>query len=91
MPNIVWSRKAEKQLATIDTRYQKTIKNKVASLVTFPQVQGLDIKKLKGYEDKYRLSIGQYRVIFRWLKDKKPQIINIEKVLKRDNRTYRPS
>ncbi len=90
MPNVVWTRKAIKQLVKIDTRYQSTVKSKVAELANFPQIEGLDVTSLKSYDRTYRLKIGNYRVIFEWVSDTEPQIISIEKVIKRDDRTYRP-
>ncbi len=90
MPKLVWTSKAVKQLIKIDTRYQSAIKSKVDKLVDFPLIEGLDVTALKGYSKTYRLKVGSYRIIFEWIDNKQPQIIRIEKVVKRDNRTYRP-
>lgn len=43
------------------------------------------IKKLKGHETLYRVRMGRYRIIFR-LKNK---IIEITKITKRGNQTYK--
>ncbi|MGQ3683476.1 MAG: type II toxin-antitoxin system RelE family toxin [Candidatus Loosdrechtia sp.] len=42
---------------------------------------GKHIKKLKGYEDLYRLRIGDYRIIFEW----KGSQINIVIILSRQD------
>lgn len=43
MIKVSWSKRALKQLGTIDTRYRKRIKEKVGELSTFPDVN-LDLK-----------------------------------------------
>lgn len=47
MGNVLWSKRALKQLLTIDHRYRQAIKDKTAQLVAFPPVI-LDVKKLEG-------------------------------------------
>lgn len=42
---------------------------------------GKHIKKLKGYEDLYRLRVGEYRIVFKW----KNLEINIVRVLTRQD------
>ncbi len=51
MVKVIWSKVAIKQLTRIDTRYQKTIKQKVSSLTDFPLVD-LDIPY--GFQDASR-------------------------------------
>lgn len=46
-----------------------------------------DIKKLQGQDNKYRLRVGFYRVIFEWI-DGEPKIIEIQFIKKRDEQTY---
>lgn len=85
--HIVWKKKALKQLVKIDSRYQKSIVNKVDELTSFPQVS-LDIKALQGQDDYYRFRVGDYRVIFS-VQNGEPTIICIERVAKRTDQTYR--
>ncbi len=54
-------------------------------LTGFPSVN-LDIKKLTDMGSKYRLTIGDYRVIFEF--DNGPKIIEIQEVLRRTSKTY---
>lgn len=86
MVKIVWSRSASKQLIRIDSQYQKAIKQKVESLSGFPLVN-LDIKKLAGSDDRYRLRVGNYRVIFK-ITDSRPVILEIQEVTRRQSKTY---
>lgn len=59
--NIEFSKKAKKQLDLItDIKVAKRLINGISKLKT---LEG-DIKKLIGYENMYRLRIGDYRVIF---------------------------
>lgn len=85
--NIVkWEKQALKQLAKIDARYKQAIKTKVDELEKYPDVM-LDLKKLKGHESKYRLRVGNYRVIFEIINEV-PRIIAIQAVVRRSERTY---
>lgn len=86
MVEVKWSKKAIKQLLTIDTRYRKLISDKVNKLVTFPTVD-LDIKKLHGVNGQYRLRVGDYRVIFEII-DGEPVICTIKEVKRRTSQTY---
>lgn len=62
MVEVVWSRRALKHLMKIDTRFQKIIHQKVGELVSFPIVS-LDIRKLQGSNNHFRLRVGNYRII----------------------------
>lgn len=86
MPDVIWKKKAVKQLRKIDTRYQATIVTKITMLSDFPLVE-LDIVKLSGCDDSYRLRVGDYRILFDRI-DGEPVIISIEAILKRDDKTY---
>ena len=48
-----------------DKEYKRIIKG-CLRFETDPYPDGKHIKKLKGYQDLYRLRIGNYRVIFEW-------------------------
>ncbi|AWK41735.1 type II toxin-antitoxin system RelE/ParE family toxin [Photorhabdus laumondii subsp. laumondii] len=86
MVKVIWSKAAIKQLTRIDTRYQKTIKQKVSSLTDFPLV-ALDIRKLSGFDNRYRLRVGDYRVLFELL-DGEPNILEIQEIRRRQTKTY---
>ncbi|XBS71141.1 type II toxin-antitoxin system RelE/ParE family toxin [Acerihabitans sp. KWT182] len=86
MVKVRWSKKAIKQLASIDTRYRSTIEEKANSLTAFPQVQ-LDIKKLEAADNQYRMRVGDYRVIFQ-IDDGEPVICTIQAVKRRTSTTY---
>jgi mRNA interferase RelE/StbE len=60
--HIIISKKAQKSLATLDSTSQDKIINKIKTLVA--QTHSLNIKKLKGYQDLYRIKIDQYRIIY---------------------------
>ena len=64
MVRVDWSRRALKHLMKIDKRYQKIIYQKVGELISFPVVT-LDIKKMQGSDNHYRLRVGDYRVLLR--------------------------
>ncbi|WP_304335434.1 type II toxin-antitoxin system RelE/ParE family toxin [Conchiformibius steedae] len=82
---VEWTTKATRQLLQIDRRYIAAIREKVAKLTEFPQVH-LDIKHLEN--NQYRLRHGDYRVFFEVI-DGTPKIINIQKIQRRNNRTYK--
>ncbi|TNH07027.1 type II toxin-antitoxin system RelE family toxin [Testudinibacter sp. TR-2022] len=86
MNRIEWTMKAVKQLLKIDTRYVKAIKDSVAELAEFPLLS-LDIKKLQGLENQYRIRVGKYRVIFDVVNGE-PRIISIKAIKRRTDQTY---
>lgn len=64
MVKVDWSRKAVKQLLSIDVRYRKSISEKVNKLTDFPAVD-LDIKKLQTGDSQYRMRVGITGLFFR--------------------------
>lgn len=86
MLKVSWSKRALKQLGTIDTRYRKRIKEKVGELSTFPDVN-LDLKKLESSGKQYRLRVGDYRIIFELINGV-PQVCEILEVKRRTMTTY---
>lgn len=66
---------AKKEFAKLDLVAQKIIKEKLLILVEDPNTLKNNIKALKGeYKGKFRLRIGEYRVVFQ-VKDKELIII----------------
>jgi len=86
MVTVTWTKKALKQLTSIDNRYRKTISEKVGQLKTFPSVT-LDIKKLQASDSQYRMRVGNYRIIFE-ITDGEPVICTIQEVKRRTSTTY---
>ncbi|MHB8148651.1 MAG: type II toxin-antitoxin system RelE family toxin [Desulfobulbia bacterium] len=85
MYSIEWQKKARKQLDKIaDSDTRREIKNAVATLADFPSAT--QVKKLVNHRHGYRLRVGRYRVLFDVLDA--VQIVSIEEVKKRDDRTY---
>lgn len=83
MKEIKWHKKAYRQLRKIkDKKTRTTIKNAVKSLENFPDCQ--NIKKLANHQYDFRLRVGNWRVFF----TAALEIIYIEEVKKRNERTY---
>lgn len=57
---------AIKELSRLDKPIQRILKEKIDLLAKSPEVLKNNIKALKGeYNGKYRLRVGQYRIIYR--------------------------
>jgi mRNA interferase RelE/StbE len=56
-------RKARKQLENLDPDIREKIKEKITKLKDGLSTE-LDIKKLRGYKNHYRLRVGEYRALF---------------------------
>lgn len=84
MYEINWKKKARKQLDKIaDGQTRIEIKN-VSALADLPNAS--QVKKLTNHQYGYRLRVGRYRVFFDVAEA--IQIVSIEEVNKRDDRTY---
>lgn len=55
---VEFSKKAENQFSKLDIRIQEKIIN---SIEKFIKGERIDIKKLKGYQDLFRVRVGEYR------------------------------
>ena len=84
MYTIQWTPKATKQLRKLDRPVQRTIFEAVQALEDFPNCSG--VKALTAHQYGYRLRVGNYRVLFN--ADGVVEIVTIEEVKKRDERTY---
>ena len=70
----------------IPKNYQSIIFESVDKLAGFPECENLDIKSLRNHQYDFRLCVGRYRVFF---DDRETlNIIAIQEVKKRDERTY---
>ena len=79
---ILISRSALKELKSIPKNEREAIKDKISKLAYFPLAR-LDVKKLKGYHNVYRLRVGDYRIVFEYIKEERT--IKILKVGKRES------
>ena len=59
---IVFGKKAQKQLEALDGKSQQTLLKKLKTLVD--QDHCLDVKKLHGYDTLYRIKVGDYRIVY---------------------------
>jgi mRNA interferase RelE/StbE len=59
-----WRERAVRQLRAIPQAAALTILRALTLLGDDPRRQDADIKKLAGYTDRYRLRVGDYRVIY---------------------------
>jgi len=85
MYTVKWEPKARKQLNRIGDRKQKVrILDAVHMLENFPEVP--NVKALTNHQHQYRLRVGKWRVLFN--AHEQVEIISIEEVKKRDERTY---
>lgn len=82
---IKWQPKATKQLIKLkDKVVINRIHIAIESLATFPDTR--NIKALINHQYGYRLRVGDYRIFFNH--HEVIEIISIEEVKKRDERTY---
>lgn len=84
MYDINWSNRAKKQLRKIDITDRKRISDAVDLLADFENA--VNVKRLVNHQYGYRLRVGRYRVLF----DVQTQIniVDVQEVTKRDDRTY---
>ncbi len=59
-----WRERAVRQLRAVPQPTALTILRALTALGDDPRRQDADIKKLAGYADRYRLRVGDYRVIY---------------------------
>jgi mRNA interferase RelE/StbE len=64
---VEFSKGASKQFAKLSDELQKRIQNKIDQLVDNPRPDG--VAKLKNAENRYRIKIGVYRVLYNILDD----------------------
>jgi mRNA interferase RelE/StbE len=60
-----WRERAVRQLRAIPPPMALTILRALTPLGDDPRRQDADVKKLAGYSDRYRLRVGDYRIIYR--------------------------
>ncbi|HID00578.1 MAG TPA: type II toxin-antitoxin system RelE/ParE family toxin [Piscirickettsiaceae bacterium] len=83
---VEWTTRSLKQMKKLkDQQIIRRLYQKGETLKNFPNVPG--VKALINHPYPYRLRVGDYRLFFS-IKDDKLEIIQIEEVKKRDERTY---
>ena len=60
--NVIITKSAVKDFNKINEPYKSTIKEKIKTLENFPDIQ--QIKQLKNHDPKYRMRVGNYRILF---------------------------
>ncbi|MFQ6121247.1 MAG: type II toxin-antitoxin system RelE/ParE family toxin [Methanosarcinales archaeon] len=76
MPKLEFHKKFADKFKKLNKKEQKRIYKRLLLLENFPFIS-LDLKKLKGYKNMYRLRVGKYRIIF-ILMDNKVVLYDIE-------------
>ncbi|GHT43691.1 hypothetical protein AGMMS49965_17990 [Bacteroidia bacterium] len=62
MYNVVFSKSAKKDLKRVNSIYLVSVSSHIKQLSVDPRPFGC--KKLEGYENKYRIRVGVYRVLY---------------------------
>ncbi|UCF47513.1 MAG: type II toxin-antitoxin system RelE/ParE family toxin [Myxococcales bacterium] len=66
--NVELTRTAEKQLRRIAKRDRKRVVEAIQGLAERPRPRGA--RKLQGYDDIYRIRVGQYRIVYEVFEDR---------------------
>jgi len=85
MTVIKWKGKSAKDLRALPAHDQKTGREKVNDLASYPNLSGLDVIKLTDKGGWYRLRVGNYRVMFEIISGE-TAIIEIERILRRTSK-----
>ncbi len=75
------TRRAAKELSKLAPETRSRILKALAMLRSYGFTGRLDIKKLRGYENHYRIRVGQYRILFEL---EKPRKIIVYAILPRE-------
>lgn len=87
MTDIHWTGKATKDLLSLPSKDQKAVREKVNAMQLYPNLKGLDIKKLTDSNGQYRLRVKSYRVLFTF-NDNMPVVIEVQRIMRRTSTTY---
>ncbi len=85
MNTIEWKNRARKQWKRLPRTYQKLILDAVDTLEE-PVSVWKNVLNLKNHAYRYRMRVGRYRILFDF--DGSVQVVEIQEVRKRDERTY---
>jgi mRNA interferase RelE/StbE len=76
-------RKIDKFLSELDDKRRRNLAEDIACLQSFPQFsKHLDIEKIQGRKNTYRLRVDDFRVVFEVKKN--TQVINVLKISRRE-------
>lgn len=84
MNKIQWQTRAVKQIRRLPPKNQRQIRDAVDGLADISAAA--NVKKLTGHKYDYRMRVGSYRVLFN--NHTHIEVVSIEEVKKRDERTY---
>lgn len=84
MLNLSITKEAHDFVRGLDAKPFRQVMNKVLSLLTVPQPA--DSSALKGYENLYRVDIGEHRIVYRF-NDKQVSVLVIDK--RNDDEVYK--
>lgn len=76
--------KIEKSLRKLSSKKRSLIEAVIMKLL-HRQFDSLDIKKLKGIDNHFRVRVGNYRIVFFDVEKN----LKIKSILKRDDKTYK--
>ena len=62
---LVYSRRAEKEVLYLGSTVSKRVLDGCKRLMSSPFPDGKHVKKMKGYENLYRLRVGDFRIVFK--------------------------
>lgn len=84
---VLWTRRAAKEAAKLDAEDRRRVVSAVGALGDWPECRArLDVKPLKRHAQQFRLRVGRYRVLFDI--EESLRVVSVERVRKRDERTY---
>lgn len=78
---IIIPKLVQKQLNNLLQKERERILEAIKNLVNIPRPNG--VKKLKGYEQNYRIRVGNYRVIYQ-IKDQEMIVLILSAVHRKD-------
>lgn len=78
---IIIPKLVQKQLNNLPQKERERILEAIKNLVNIPRPNG--VKKLKGYEQNYRIRVGNYRVIYQ-IKDQEMIVLILSAVHRKD-------
>ena len=68
---IYLTRKAKKDLDELNPKIRRRVLEALTMLRDYGFTPRLDVKKLRGYRNHYRLRVGEYRILFELEKQRK--------------------
>ncbi|MCU5771335.1 type II toxin-antitoxin system RelE/ParE family toxin [Erwiniaceae bacterium BAC15a-03b] len=87
MTQLSWTGKAAKDLRKIPSKDQQAVREKINTLLYYPNIGNLDFRKLTDRDNQYRLRVGSYRVLIE-VQNGEPVVMEIQRILRRSSTTY---